>query len=333
MRINPYWKRTSQEKQLSSFRPYSNPTLPVMDLYVQEMLMSSPDHLFSMGVVPPQMVSTSWEQWLCFLASNLTAQQWQVVIFEADGLLACPLCIVRRADRSRPPSFLLQSRRSGRMREAAQICETETEGKKFGGANSTVKKEPRDDAASTHSPGTCGSATHRRRMGNAASGGTSRREVHVAAQATVFTNGRVAAAETKEEGFLVVVATPKDHSKILGAQLQTRHQSDVSSSEKNASRLGISRAEVVHLAARVIKSEAEARPRGSARKKRAPWATWGESGRRKSMCHSAGSFSAAEARHSLGQRKLVHVCGSGGSFLLFTPPPRANYLIPALHYN
>ncbi|PAV57351.1 hypothetical protein WR25_00302 [Diploscapter pachys] len=50
---------------------------PQIDAYLQEMLLSSPAHLFSCGLLSPQLLSASWEQWLCLLASNLTPQQWQ----------------------------------------------------------------------------------------------------------------------------------------------------------------------------------------------------------------------------------------------------------------
>lgn len=48
-----------------------------MDAYLQEILLSSPAHLFSCGLLPADQLSASWEQWLCYLASSLTPHQWQ----------------------------------------------------------------------------------------------------------------------------------------------------------------------------------------------------------------------------------------------------------------
>ncbi|KAK6731913.1 hypothetical protein RB195_008018 [Necator americanus] len=47
------------------------------DAYLQEILLSSPAHLFSCGLLPPEHLTASWEQWLCYLASSLTPHQWQ----------------------------------------------------------------------------------------------------------------------------------------------------------------------------------------------------------------------------------------------------------------
>ncbi|EYC34252.1 hypothetical protein Y032_0001g327 [Ancylostoma ceylanicum] len=47
------------------------------DAYLQEILLSSPAHLFSCGLLPPEQLGASWEQWLCYLASSLTPHQWQ----------------------------------------------------------------------------------------------------------------------------------------------------------------------------------------------------------------------------------------------------------------
>ncbi|VDO25200.1 unnamed protein product [Haemonchus placei] len=44
----------------------------------QQILLSSPAHLFSCGLLSADQLSTSWEQWLCYLASSLTPHQWQV---------------------------------------------------------------------------------------------------------------------------------------------------------------------------------------------------------------------------------------------------------------
>uniref|UniRef100_A0A0K0DCE8 Pecanex-like protein n=1 Tax=Angiostrongylus cantonensis TaxID=6313 RepID=A0A0K0DCE8_ANGCA len=43
----------------------------------QEVLFSSPAHFLSFGSLPADQLSASWEQWLCYLASSLTPQQWQ----------------------------------------------------------------------------------------------------------------------------------------------------------------------------------------------------------------------------------------------------------------
>ncbi|CAI2293715.1 unnamed protein product [Caenorhabditis sp. 36 PRJEB53466] len=51
-----------------------------VDNRLRELLLSSPAHLFGIGTpgAPnPQNVTTSWEQWLCFLATNLSPAQWQ----------------------------------------------------------------------------------------------------------------------------------------------------------------------------------------------------------------------------------------------------------------
>ncbi|XGW22557.1 hypothetical protein V3C99_005075 [Haemonchus contortus] len=55
-----------------------SPAPNYVDTYLQQILLSSPAHLFSCGLLPADQLSTSWEQWLCYLASSLTPHQWQV---------------------------------------------------------------------------------------------------------------------------------------------------------------------------------------------------------------------------------------------------------------
>ncbi|XGW22563.1 hypothetical protein V3C99_005075 [Haemonchus contortus] len=54
-----------------------SPAPNYVDTYLQQILLSSPAHLFSCGLLPADQLSTSWEQWLCYLASSLTPHQWQ----------------------------------------------------------------------------------------------------------------------------------------------------------------------------------------------------------------------------------------------------------------
>ncbi|VDL84261.1 unnamed protein product [Nippostrongylus brasiliensis] len=59
----------------STFKP---PTVPCyIDGFLQEILLSSPAHLFSCGLLPADKLSASWERWLCHLACSLTPNQWQ----------------------------------------------------------------------------------------------------------------------------------------------------------------------------------------------------------------------------------------------------------------
>ncbi|CAI4226528.1 unnamed protein product [Auanema sp. JU1783] len=60
----------------TAFQPYVNPNQS-FDPILQEMLLSSPSHLFNVGLLPADALVSSWEQWLCLLASNLTPTQWQ----------------------------------------------------------------------------------------------------------------------------------------------------------------------------------------------------------------------------------------------------------------
>uniref|UniRef100_A0A1I7TKW8 Uncharacterized protein n=1 Tax=Caenorhabditis tropicalis TaxID=1561998 RepID=A0A1I7TKW8_9PELO len=54
-----------------------------MDSKLRELLLSSPAHLFGHQPPPiqpganPQAAVTSWENWLCVLATNLSPAQWQ----------------------------------------------------------------------------------------------------------------------------------------------------------------------------------------------------------------------------------------------------------------
>ncbi|KAK5966644.1 hypothetical protein GCK32_003245, partial [Trichostrongylus colubriformis] len=63
----------------SSYKLPPSPTY--VDTYLQEILLSSPAHLFSCGLLPADQLSASWEQWLCYLACSLTPHQWQKKIF------------------------------------------------------------------------------------------------------------------------------------------------------------------------------------------------------------------------------------------------------------
>lgn len=79
----------------------------------QEMLLASPSHLFSAGLLPQDRLAANWETWLCLLASSLTPDQWQVSpplllrISSPSGVLAGPYVGLRSRGRAHPHAVLL----------------------------------------------------------------------------------------------------------------------------------------------------------------------------------------------------------------------------------
>ncbi|CAJ0594360.1 unnamed protein product [Cylicocyclus nassatus] len=66
----------TDQPSTSDFK-FSSASHHYSDAYLQEILLSSPAHLFSCGLLPAEQLSATWEQWLCYLASSLTPSQWQ----------------------------------------------------------------------------------------------------------------------------------------------------------------------------------------------------------------------------------------------------------------
>uniref|UniRef100_A0A8R1DYA5 Uncharacterized protein n=1 Tax=Caenorhabditis japonica TaxID=281687 RepID=A0A8R1DYA5_CAEJA len=71
---------TQQNELDATIRVSQSDSSPTSQFNMQELLLSSPAHLFGLGTAGGpngQNVTTSWEQWLCFLATNLSPVQWQ----------------------------------------------------------------------------------------------------------------------------------------------------------------------------------------------------------------------------------------------------------------
>ncbi|KAF1771741.1 hypothetical protein GCK72_003569 [Caenorhabditis remanei] len=169
-----------------------------MDSKLRELLLSSPAHLFGHqpaaqpGGNNPQAAVTSWENWLCVLATNLSPAQWQ-----GYWLAHCALF----GEQAVPVHML-------------SFFQGQTSPSSSSSPSSTIQQGPHPNDA----------IQERYEMGNAASGGSSgnggssRRAGggggagNEFGSATVFSNGRLAAAETSE--FFLVLSWDFDGDKL-----------------------------------------------------------------------------------------------------------------------
>ncbi|CAI5439578.1 unnamed protein product [Caenorhabditis angaria] len=156
------------EPSTSSGGPRKNEEQLKIDENLQKLLLSSPAHLFSTGL-QNQQSAACWEQWLCLLATNLTPEQWQTYWLSQCSLFG---------EQSVPVHLLSFF--------AANSTQT---------SNSTqISPIPNPERHENYV-----FFDQHQKMGNAASGGggnSSRRDLNYAGNAMVFSNGRLAAAET-----------------------------------------------------------------------------------------------------------------------------------------
>ncbi|CAB3408088.1 unnamed protein product [Caenorhabditis bovis] len=170
----------------------SHPSTNVLDRRIQELLLSSPAHLFSIGALNSQQtsVSTSWEQWLCFLASNLSPSQWQ-----GYWLAHCALF----GEQAVPVHLLsfFSNQTSG-----LEPCSSSHSVADSTPLNLHQHPHPNDAIHTKYDN------FHQVRpsMGNAARGGSGNSRRAEFANATVFLNGRLAATETSGPRSSAVVA-------------------------------------------------------------------------------------------------------------------------------